>query len=95
MAYRWVAEGMTTAAKPSTNVEGFVEIGTIAETHGIHGELRVRSLTDFPQERFEMVKLLPRTSLLMQILVFTVLSLTLRSSQIFNFDCLLYLEFSL
>lgn len=46
--------GMTTAAKPSTNVEGFVEIGTIAETHGIHGELRVRSLTDFPQERFEM-----------------------------------------
>lgn len=33
----------------------FVEIGMIAETHGIHGELRVRSLTDFPVERFEMV----------------------------------------
>ncbi|CAM6065061.1 unnamed protein product [Sphagnum tenellum] len=32
----------------------FVEIGMIAETHGIHGELRVRSLTDFPVERFEM-----------------------------------------
>jgi hypothetical protein len=31
----------------------FVEIGMIAETHGIHGELRVRSLTDFPVERFE------------------------------------------
>lgn len=36
-----------------TYVEDFVEIGTIAETHGICGELRVRSLTDFPQERFE------------------------------------------
>jgi ribosomal 30S subunit maturation factor RimM len=33
----------------------FVEIGMIAETHGIHGELRVRSLTDFPVERFETV----------------------------------------
>jgi ribosomal 30S subunit maturation factor RimM len=71
MAFRWVAAaGMTTAAEPTTNVEDFVEIGTIAETHGVYGELRVRSLTDFPQERFETVQLLPRTSLLMQILEF-------------------------
>lgn len=33
----------------------FVEIGTIADTHGLYGELRVRSLTDFPEERFETV----------------------------------------
>lgn len=42
-------------AEIATNVEDFVEIGTIAETHGIYGELRVRSLTDFPEERFEKV----------------------------------------
>lgn len=33
-----------------------MEIGTIAETHGLYGELRVRSLTDFPEERFETVR---------------------------------------
>lgn len=38
------------------NAEEFVEIGTIAETHGLYGELRVRSLTDFPEERFETVR---------------------------------------
>ncbi|KAG0567627.1 hypothetical protein KC19_7G149500 [Ceratodon purpureus] len=47
------ASRASSAAEPTINVEDFVEIGTIAETHGIYGELRVRSLTDFPQERFE------------------------------------------
>ncbi|BFI24597.1 16S rRNA processing protein RimM [Marchantia polymorpha subsp. ruderalis] len=31
----------------------FVEVGYIADTHGVHGELHVYSLTDFPEERFE------------------------------------------
>lgn len=29
-----------------------VEIGIIAGTHGVRGELRVQSTTDFPKERF-------------------------------------------
>ena len=69
MAFCWFAEGTTTAAEPTINVEDFVEIGTIAETHGIYGELRVRSLTDFPQERFETVWLLSWIIPLIQILV--------------------------
>ncbi|CAM6105139.1 unnamed protein product [Calypogeia fissa] len=51
-------------ASPSGNVgllleeeieddEAFVEVGYIADTHGVHGELHVHSLTDFPEERFE------------------------------------------
>ncbi|MCD8028258.1 MAG: ribosome maturation factor RimM [Erysipelotrichaceae bacterium] len=30
-----------------------VKIGKIVNTHGIKGELKVKSLTDFPEERFE------------------------------------------
>ncbi|KAL2651794.1 hypothetical protein R1flu_019922 [Riccia fluitans] len=35
------------------DIGSFVEVGYIADTHGVHGELHVYSLTDFPQERFE------------------------------------------
>ncbi|KAL3700076.1 hypothetical protein R1sor_018098 [Riccia sorocarpa] len=31
----------------------FVEVGYIASTHGVHGELHVYSRTDFPEERFQ------------------------------------------
>ncbi|KAL3698343.1 hypothetical protein R1sor_012419 [Riccia sorocarpa] len=31
----------------------FVEVGYIANTHGVHGELHVYSLTDFPEELFQ------------------------------------------
>ncbi|MCD7840563.1 MAG: ribosome maturation factor RimM, partial [Erysipelotrichaceae bacterium] len=30
-----------------------VKIGKIVNTHGIKGELKVKSMTDFPEERFE------------------------------------------
>lgn len=41
------------SAESSVNVDDFVEIGIVAETHGVYGELRIRSSTDFPEERFE------------------------------------------
>lgn len=30
----------------------FFNVGKIVNTHGIHGELKVLPLTDFPEERF-------------------------------------------
>lgn len=39
----------------------FVEVGYIADTHGVHGELHVYSLTDFPEERFETVTVINPT----------------------------------
>jgi ribosomal 30S subunit maturation factor RimM len=47
--------GGAVAIDEAPDTTEFVEIGMIAETHGIHGELRVRSFTDFPVERFETV----------------------------------------
>jgi hypothetical protein len=49
------SSGGAVAIDEAPDITEFVEIGMIAETHGIHGELRVRSLTDFPVERFETV----------------------------------------
>lgn len=33
-----------------------MEVGYVANTHGLQGELHVHSLTDFPEERFEKVQ---------------------------------------
>ncbi|MCO5602086.1 hypothetical protein L7F22_056214 [Adiantum nelumboides] len=35
------------------NIDDFVEVGLIRSTHGVKGELKVMSLTDFPEQRFE------------------------------------------
>lgn len=61
----WLFEtGSLVSTQDERNAEEFVEIGTIAETHGLYGELRVRSLTDFPEERFETVRIFLDTTLL-------------------------------
>jgi hypothetical protein len=36
--------------------EDFLEIAEITNTHGVRGEVRVRPMTDFPEERFEKVR---------------------------------------
>lgn len=61
----WLFEtGSLVSTEDEHNAEEFVEIGTIAETHGLYGELRVRSLTDFPEERFETVRIFLDATLL-------------------------------
>ncbi|XP_061362563.1 uncharacterized protein LOC133306282 [Gastrolobium bilobum] len=37
---------------PTNNEIGFVEIGYISSVHGLQGEIRVKSISDFPQLRF-------------------------------------------
>ncbi|EJE98214.1 ribosome maturation factor RimM [Liquorilactobacillus mali] len=36
----------------------FYEVGQIINTHGIHGEVKVKIITDFPDERFKKGKML-------------------------------------
>ena len=40
---------------PAGTEEDFVEVGYFMSTHGLRGDLRVRSLTDFPEQRFGTV----------------------------------------
>jgi len=37
------------------NEQGFINIGYISSVHGIHGEIRVKPATDFPELRFATV----------------------------------------
>lgn len=39
----------------SANEPGFVNIGYVSSVHGLHGEIRVKPSTDFPQLRFSTV----------------------------------------
>ncbi|KRN34303.1 ribosome maturation factor RimM [Liquorilactobacillus mali] len=36
----------------------FYEVGQIINTHGIHGEVKIKIITDFPDERFKKGKML-------------------------------------
>lgn len=41
----------------SNTGSGYVDVGYISSVHGIQGEIRVKSNTDFPELRFSKVKL--------------------------------------
>ncbi|KAI5077153.1 hypothetical protein GOP47_0006977 [Adiantum capillus-veneris] len=47
-----VPEGVTMVME-ADDIDDFVEVGLIRSTHGVKGELKVMSLTDFPEQRFE------------------------------------------
>ncbi|KAH7422582.1 hypothetical protein KP509_12G015500 [Ceratopteris richardii] len=47
-----VHAGLSTTVEADDS-DDFVEIGLIRSTHGVKGELKVMSLTDFPEQRFE------------------------------------------
>jgi len=36
-----------------TNIDNFFNVGTIVNTHGIRGEVKIMAITDFAEERFQ------------------------------------------
>ena len=42
-----------TSIKRKTDIMALYKVGTIVNTHGIRGEVRVIATTDFPEERFQ------------------------------------------
>ncbi|MBC9700987.1 MAG: 16S rRNA processing protein RimM, partial [Leuconostoc sp.] len=36
-----------------TNTENYFKVGTIVNTHGIRGEVKIMAITDFAQDRFK------------------------------------------